>query len=675
MTVTAVDNEVDAADTKVTVSGRVSSFRGSEEPACPEGLQKTPEECDQQEPRVTLERIDPEVTAPSEVTLTIIDNDASPVFAGATDTSREVAENTAAGTAIGAAFRATDADYDEVRYTLAGSDAASFAIGEQSGVLAVRAALDHETKASYAVTVRAADEHGNATDLAVTIAVTDLDEPPAAPTGLAVATRSTTELRATWTAPGTTGRPAITGYDVRYRQGTSGTWIYHAHGGTTTTADIGSLLAGTSYQVRVRAVNAEDNGAWTSPASGTTMTVEQQRATQPAGVTLPWDFPLTPDRLPVGQSYRLMFVTSDGMDAEDAAVGPYNAHVQSAAARNWALQAFSGGFRAMVQPGNAEHHLRSNTRTRATDPGAAAPIYWVNGAKVADGYADLYDGSWNSTGSSEPTDEHGAALRRRVEVWTGSRADGTDWVGRQVADASTMVGLPHAPGKELGGATARPATERKPLYAISPVITVRAAVGPTQVHGDGVKLSVREWSILVLWPEPQSFECGYLVEWKKQGEEYDPQSRSVEISSFGPYRATIGVEPGTTYTVRVSRRYSDIGGTDTVLAELTVTTQGTAPGGGLQQAPGDTAAVAAAELEPAWARVWGSELALRFDTELDETSVPPAGAFAVAAAGAICTADGQPLDEPFAVTVPGPPGSAWRTRRPRRAGRTASTSR
>ena len=99
-----------------------------------------------------------------------------PEFASGTDRSREVAENTAAGTVIGRAFRATDADGDAVSYALAGTDAAAFALGSKSGVLATKAALDYETRKSYAVTVRASDEHGKAAALAVTVAVTNVDE-------------------------------------------------------------------------------------------------------------------------------------------------------------------------------------------------------------------------------------------------------------------------------------------------------------------------------------------------------------------------------------------------------------------------------------------------------------------------------------------------------------------
>ena len=103
----------------------------------------------------------------------------SPEFADET-TSRSVAENTAAGTAIGDPVMATDADGETLSYTLGGDDAGSFDIDGDSGQIMTSAALDYETKSEYMVTVTAAD--GTATDdasIAVTITVTDegLDNP------------------------------------------------------------------------------------------------------------------------------------------------------------------------------------------------------------------------------------------------------------------------------------------------------------------------------------------------------------------------------------------------------------------------------------------------------------------------------------------------------------------
>ena len=112
-----------------------------------------------------------------------------PTFSEATDT-RTVAENTAAGKDIGAPVTATDGNTsDTLTYTLGGTDAASFDIGESTGQLQTKAALDFEDKASYTVTVSVRDSKNadgdadTATDgsITVTITVDDVNEPPEFP--------------------------------------------------------------------------------------------------------------------------------------------------------------------------------------------------------------------------------------------------------------------------------------------------------------------------------------------------------------------------------------------------------------------------------------------------------------------------------------------------------------
>ena len=100
----------------------------------------------------------------------------APEFPAATDT-REVAENTATGTDIGAPVMATDADAgDTLTYTLGGADMASFDIDGATGQLMTKDPLDFETMPSYTVTVTASDGTDEAM-VTVTITVTDVDEP------------------------------------------------------------------------------------------------------------------------------------------------------------------------------------------------------------------------------------------------------------------------------------------------------------------------------------------------------------------------------------------------------------------------------------------------------------------------------------------------------------------
>ena len=100
--------------------------------------------------------------------------------------TREVAENTPAGTNLGAPVAASDPS-DVLTYSLSGAGAASFSINRATGQLSTKAKLDFEGTSTFSVTVTATDPFGApASDSSmVTITVTDVNE---APTLTAVAT-------------------------------------------------------------------------------------------------------------------------------------------------------------------------------------------------------------------------------------------------------------------------------------------------------------------------------------------------------------------------------------------------------------------------------------------------------------------------------------------------------
>ena len=107
-----------------------------------------------------------------------ITDNVAPAFTSET-AARSIAENTAAGGAIGTPVTATDSNTGDVlTYTLGGTDAASFGINAASGQLMTQAMLDHETKASYMVMVTATDKAGLTDSITVTITVMDVNEAP-----------------------------------------------------------------------------------------------------------------------------------------------------------------------------------------------------------------------------------------------------------------------------------------------------------------------------------------------------------------------------------------------------------------------------------------------------------------------------------------------------------------
>ena len=110
------------------------------------------------------------------ITVTDVDENVAPVFSDGDDTTREVAENTGAGVNIGNPVAATDANNDNLTYSLGGADADAFEIGSTTGQLRTKAPLDFETKDEYAVTITVDDDNGGSATITVTISVTDVDE-------------------------------------------------------------------------------------------------------------------------------------------------------------------------------------------------------------------------------------------------------------------------------------------------------------------------------------------------------------------------------------------------------------------------------------------------------------------------------------------------------------------
>ena len=104
----------------------------------------------------------------------------------------------------------------------------------------------------------------------VTIRVTDVDgEAPATPLGPTVTPVSSTSLQVSWEEPDNAG-PPITDYDYQYRE-VSGSWTEVINTTITgTTVTIERLSASTSYDVAVRAKNAEGTSDWSSEGSGQT---------------------------------------------------------------------------------------------------------------------------------------------------------------------------------------------------------------------------------------------------------------------------------------------------------------------------------------------------------------------------------------------------------------------
>ncbi len=193
----------------------------------------------------------------------------APVFTSSASLSVE--ENTTNATVV-----AVDNDTDDgiTSYAITGgTDQDFFDNVTSAGVLSFDEAPNFEdpkdsgTDNTYVVTVQATSGTGTREMTAtqtITVTVTDADEKSAKPDKptLAKVTGSSTSLTATWTKPDLNGGPDIAGYDVAYREGTTGLWEDFSYVTSGLTTTITGLTADTSYQARVRATNGELLSDW-----------------------------------------------------------------------------------------------------------------------------------------------------------------------------------------------------------------------------------------------------------------------------------------------------------------------------------------------------------------------------------------------------------------------------
>ncbi|HET8966925.1 MAG TPA: fibronectin type III domain-containing protein, partial [Candidatus Acidoferrum sp.] len=142
---------------------------------------------------------------------------------------------------------------------------------------------------SYGYRVRAADAAGNLSGYSnlsyITTTGTPDTQAPTAPTGLAAAASSSTQIGLSWTA--STDNVSVTGYQIERCSGSSCASFTQiaATMGATTFTDIG-LTASTTYRYRVRASDAAGNlSAYSNIASATTnASTDTQAPTAPSGL-------------------------------------------------------------------------------------------------------------------------------------------------------------------------------------------------------------------------------------------------------------------------------------------------------------------------------------------------------------------------------------------------------
>ena len=169
-----------------------------------------------------------------------------------------------------------------------GADRFQFSIAPDTGELSFREVPDFESPADaasadplneagdnqYVVAVEVTSGAGArelTAEQTLAVRVTDEREPPEVPEAPAIAGETADSLTVSWSEPDNTG-PAITDYDVQYREEGTGGFTGALHEGPGRTLTLSDLEAGTLYQVQVRATNEEGTSGWSVSGEGMTVT-------------------------------------------------------------------------------------------------------------------------------------------------------------------------------------------------------------------------------------------------------------------------------------------------------------------------------------------------------------------------------------------------------------------
>ena len=177
------------------------------------------------------------------------------------------------------------------------------------------------------------------------------------------------------------------------------------------------------------------------------------------------DWALTPSNLNNGDKFRLLFASSTTRNARATINVEYDTFIENRAKAGHSAitDGCAGKFTSLIS--TSGWSANQNTATRGIDTDAS--IWWLDGRKVADDYADFYDGSWDSRNHKN---EYGTTTSYD-RVWTGSLTNGNVHP-TQYAGVSGNVRLARLGSGNPLGSDARSSAQTHRVFGLSPIFSV-----------------------------------------------------------------------------------------------------------------------------------------------------------------------------------------------------------
>ena len=482
--------------------------------------------------------------------------------------------------------------------------------------------------------VSAINTNGAGTASNVANATTDASV-PGAPTGLTATASGATQIDLSWSAPGSTGGSAITGYKIEVSaNGTSG-WtdqVANTNSTATTYAHTG-LAAGDTRHYRVSAINTNGAGTASNVANATTdasvpgaptgLTATASGATQ---IDLSWSAPASTGGSAI-TGYRIEVSSDGGSSWSDLVANTSNtattyAHTGLAAGdtRHYRVSAINTN-------GAGTASNVANATTDASVPGAPTGL-----TATASGATQI-DLSWSAPGSTGGS----AITGYKIEVSANGTSGWTDQVANTNSTATTYAHTGLAAGDTRhyrvsaintnGAGTASNVANATTDASVpgAPTGLTATASGATQID--------------LSWSAPGSTGgsaiTGYKIEVSANGTSGWTDQVANTNSTATTYAHT-GLAAGDTRHYRVSAINANGAGTASNVDSATTGT--TAP------------TLTSADVE----ETNGLSIYLEFSEDLQLSNPPPASAFTLTVDGSAVTG--------FSVLVPGsllPQNAIW----------------